>query len=240
MNDPMQVPPPPPTGPPVEGRPGNAWDRREQIGIGQAFVETVKEFATAPTDAFARTRETGDMVGPILFAVVIWAVVSVVSQLWQGMFGGSMLGMLPPEVRDQLGPYMASGTGCFGLVMGIVAAVIFSVVFLFIWIAILHLATLVVGGLKESRSGFEGTLRVACFASVAQLAGLVPFVGGLVGMVWSLILLVIGISTMHRTSTGTAVVAVLVPVVVCCVCIGAGIALTVGGIAAAVSGAGLD
>jgi len=258
MNDPIAPPPPgPPPGPPPPAPPsgggsfgggsfggasrsGNAWDRRDEKGFGSAFVEAVKEFVTSPTEAFARTRETGDVAGPLMFAAVILFAATAVSSMWQLVFGGSVIDMIPPEYQDQVAPYLVGGgsTGCFGFVFGLVTALVFTLIGLLVWTAILHLSSLVVGGLKSSEAGFEGTLRVVSFASVAQLAGMVPIVGGLIAMVWSLILLVIGISSMHRTTTGTAVLAVLVPVVLCCVCAMAGVLLMAGGIAAAVGAAG--
>ena len=48
---------------------------------------------------------------------------------------------------------------------------------MFVWSAILHLCLMMVGGLRESAAGFEGTFRVIAYASVAQLANLIPLVG---------------------------------------------------------------
>jgi len=218
-------------------RPGNSWDRREGSSFGNAFIETVKEFATAPQDAWSRTRETGDMLNPLIFAGIIYTVVTVMGQIWSAMFGGSILAMLPSEYHSQLAPYMTSGGGCIGFALGLVSALIAGFVALFLWIALLHLSTLVVGGMKGSKAGFEGTLRVVSFASVAQLAGIIPFVGGLVAFVWSMLLLITGISNIHRTSTGTAVLAVVLPLVVCCVCV-AGIIVMMAGSIAAIAGSG--
>jgi hypothetical protein len=47
----------------------------------------------------------------------------------------------------------------------------------------------------------------------------VPLAGGFIAVVWGIVLYVIGLSRVHHTSTGKAVLAVLLPFVLCCVCI---------------------
>jgi hypothetical protein len=49
----------------------------------------------------------------------------------------------------------------------------------------------------------------------------VPFCGGLIGMVWSIVVQIIGLKEMHETGGGTATAAVLLPMVLCCcLCVG--------------------
>jgi hypothetical protein len=72
---------------------------------------------------------------------------------------------------------------------------------------------MIVGG---ANNGFEATVRVVCYAQTAQLAGIVPFCGGLIAAIWAIVLYVIGLATAHRTTQGKAVLAVLLPVVLCC------------------------
>jgi hypothetical protein len=95
----------------------------------------------------------------------------------------------------------------------IIVAPIFIVIGVFIGAAILHLMLMIVGG---ANSGFEATVRVVCYAQTAQLAGIIPFCGGLISLVWAIILYVIGLARAHRTTQGKAVLAVLLPVVLCC------------------------
>jgi len=90
------------------------------------------------------------------------------------------------------------------------------------------------GGLGESDAGFEGSLRTVAYGSgVGQLAQIVPFIGGMVSMVWTVVLLVVGAQRLHGTSQGKAVAAVLLPVVLCCIC---GVALASFGVLAAIMG----
>ena len=53
------------------------------------------------------------------------------------------------------------------------------------------------------------------------MAQIVPIIGGFISMIWTIVLMSIGAMRLHGTSQGKAVAAVLMPIVLCCVCGGA-------------------
>ncbi|HUO85915.1 MAG TPA: hypothetical protein VM617_00880, partial [Thermoanaerobaculia bacterium] len=108
---------PPPSGPPAYGPSGLPWDRAK---TGNALVETAKSLITAPGRAYAEMREKGDYTAPILFALIIGTVGAVIGQIWNLVFGASFVDMMPPEMRDQWGQFMAPGVG--SVVLNIVLA----------------------------------------------------------------------------------------------------------------------
>lgn len=238
MSEPY-VPPtaPPPSGPPATGRPGLPWDREK---TGNALVDTAKALITSPGTAFAEVREKGDYMSPVLFAVIFGTVGAVFGQIWNLVFGGAMntwmAAAMPPEMRDQMAQAMQPTVA--GVVIGIVLAPIFVLVGVFVGGAIYHLFLLLVGGTKESTAGFEGTVRSVSYASVASLAQIIPFIGPMVGIVWGIVLNVIGLSRIHRTTTGKSVAAVLLPWLVCCICLAILFATMGAAMFAALSGAG--
>ena len=73
---------------------------------------------------------------------------------------------------------------------------------------------MIIGGAKQP---FETTFRVVCFGggSVSPLL-VIPFCGGLVVLVWKIVVYSIGLARAHETATGRAVLAVLLPLIVCC------------------------
>jgi len=219
MNEPISTTATPPPEPPVgdNERQGNPWERRDEMGVSQGFLEALKLFVVSPAEAFNQTRRQGDYGSPLLFAVVLgWAGV-LIAKVWETLFGMSVLSAFPPEVRDQL-PFLVGGS-TFGLVLSLVLAPIYILVALFIWSALLHLCLVLVGGLKDSTAGFEGTFRVVSYATVAQLGSLVPIFGSLITLVWTVVLGVVGITSLHKSSQGQAVAALLIPLVLCCLCI---------------------
>ena len=224
------VPPPPPPGggwsaPPPAAAP-LPWDERNRIGVVPAFGETLKLLITRPVEAWARTRESGDLAGPVLFSVAVsWAGVAL-SSVWGLAFGNPWLALLPPEMRERFGGALAAHTGA--LLIQVAVAPIVLLIALFVYAAIQHVSFLVVGALSQSTSGFEGTVRVLAYSSVADLANAVPIVGGLAALVWKIVLMTLGATRLHRTSQGKAIFGILLPLVLCCVCVVGAIAVAVG------------
>lgn len=213
--------------------PGNPWEQRDRLGFVNAFIENIKLFALSPAEAFAQTRRTGDFVGPLIFGVLVGWIGYIFSQLWGMVLGGGMMSMMPAEMREGMGSQMMFQGGTS--ILGIIFYPVLGVIGLFIAAGIIHLCAMLVGAVAESDSGFEGTFRVAAFASVANLASIIPIVGGLIGLVWGIFLWVVGLSTLHRTTQSKALMAVLIPVVLCCLCIIAVVFFGAAGFMAAMS-----
>ncbi len=234
---PLPPPPPPPGGgwvpPPYGGAPqeGLPWERRAELGFVNAFLETIKLFITNPADAWQRTKEKGDYAEPLIFAILVSWIGIAVSSVWSGLFGQAWTAFLPPEMKEKLGGAMATNAGALLIQVGI--APILVLIGLFVGAAIYHVSFMIVGATKDSTSGFEGTFRAVSYASVSNLANVIPFVGGLVAVVWNLILMVMGAVRMHRTTQGKAIAGVLIPLLLCCVCIAVVVGLVIGGLAAA-------
>ena len=206
-------PPPPPQGPPpfMPSGPGLAWET-QPLGP-ESFFDTAKLFITAPDQAWARARETGDYMRPLIFALIVAWVGAIFSAVWGSMFGAGMLKMLPPQYSR----FAAMGSGG-GLIANIILAPIVIVCGLFIGSAILHVSFMIVGALSGSKSQFEGTFRVVSYSSIAHIAYVIPFVGGLVALVWRLYLMMLGVQRLHRTTQSKALMGILLPTLLCCVC----------------------
>ena len=96
----------------------------------------------------------------------------------------------------------------------IILVPLFLVIFLFIWSGLAHLCLMIVGGANQP---FETTFRV--FAFTQGSAGplqIIPLCGGLISGVWAIVCNCIGLARAHETDTGRAVLAVFLPLIVCC------------------------
>lgn len=237
---PPEPPAAPPTPPPVEppaqpsGPAGNPWERRAELGFANGLVDAIKSFTTAPASTFEQTLKSGDLGSPLLYAVIIATAMALIGSIWSMVFGTSILSMLPlpPEAMDSFGFLLASSGA--GIVMSLIMTPIFTVIGLFIFGGILHLMLLLVGGLENSEAGFEGTLRAAAYSQTSTVAQIVPVIGGMISFIWGLFLIVTGITRLHGTSDGKAIAAVLLPIVLCCLCI---VAMFTFGVGAAFMGA---
>ena len=235
MNDSTAEPPPSPPPPeePDADHAGNAWERRGELGLVEGLVGAARSFIMAPKEAFTETRRSGDLASPVLFAVITGVVTALVGQIWAMLLGSSMLAMLPGNFQQGLGFFML-GSGA-GFVVSLFIVPIVTVVWIFLWGAIVHVLLMLVGGLDDSTAGFEGSIRVVSYSSIGNVAKVVPGIGGFISIVWMVVLMVIGLTKLHGTSQGKAVAAVLLPLVLCCVF--AGVAV-MAGIGAVLSGLG--
>ena len=108
---------------------------------------------------------------------------------------------------------MAHVFGGLGWIFLLILTPLFVAIGMFVASAILHVCLMIVGGAKQS---FETTFRVVCFAEGSASPLLViPFCGGLITGIWKIVLYCIGLARAHETDTGRAVIAVLLPLIVC-------------------------
>jgi hypothetical protein len=207
------------TAPPAAAASGLPWEHRQQLGFVKAWFDTVSLLITRPSEAFTMMRPEGGLIDPLLFGLIGGCAGSVVSILFQGLL--------------QSVPGFAGGNDIFNyfgvshwafIIIYAVLSPLLVVLGLFIGSAILHLCLMLVGGANRS---FETTFRVVCFAGgAANLFSMIPMCGGIIAAVYHIVLNCIGLSRAHPTTTGKALLAIFLPIIVCCgVCILFGLAL---------------
>jgi hypothetical protein len=195
------------SGPSVAGG-GLPWEHRQELGFFKAYFDTVILVLTKPGEAFALMKSEGDLMGPMLFALI-------------GGCAGMIVSVLLNVALQSVGFMADRQSGAFGMgVVGLwaVGYVLLSpvliIVGMFIASGILHLCLMILGG---ARKPFETTFRVVCFSSGStSLLSMIPFCGGMIAMVWNIVLECIGLARAHEIDTGKAVMAVLLPIIVCC------------------------
>lgn len=209
-------PPPPPEYPESPAGPSLPWET-PGTPVLHGLFETLKLFVAAPGDAFRRMPINSDFLRPLFYMIAIGWACAWVSYVWGLVFEGTIQSMLPDtgdfEGMDSWGGFMASAT----IQLGVTAFYpVLATVLSFLLAGILHLLLMLVGGANH---GFFATYRVYCYAvGTSSLAGLIPICGGIVDMVWGIVLAIIGIAIAHRTTHARAALAVLLPLVLGCLC----------------------
>ena len=182
------------------------WEDMASLGFFTAFFRTMKEVLFSPTAFFRGMPVNKGMGSPLLYGVII-------------SFLGTTVGLLEQ--------YAISGfIGTFSQVEGMQGVNFFQTVFLlmyafilplmiaiglFIGSGIFHICLMIVGAGKR---GFEATFRVVSYTSSSQAFALVPFLGGFIIVIYNLVLWTIGFRESHRTTTGRAFIAVLLPMII--------------------------
>ena len=192
----------------VATRTGLPWEHRQQRGFVSAFIETLSMVLTRPAEAFTVMKREGGLGGPLIYALIGGSVGGIVAFLFSLCF--QSLGLF----KDQQNGLAAMAGMGIGSVAIIILLPLFIVIGLFIGSGIVHLCLMIVGGANQP---FETTFRVLAFSqgSTGPLQ-IVPVCGGLISGVWALVCTCIGLARAHETDTGRAIVAVFLPVVVCC------------------------
>ena len=220
--EPSAPPPPPPPAyaeppPPPPPPPGPAVIPWEQPGIDifTAFFGTVRLLLSSPRQAFERVPLARNIARPFAFGIIVSLLAVWGDTFWQLVLGDWWKNFVP---TDQEKFDFSSGTQVF---VGLFAPLWVPVLIL-LSVALQHLFLFVVGG---ARSGFSATLRATCYAWAPHMFALIPVCGQFVGVIWGLVLNIIGLSVLHRITLGRAALAVFLPLLLCCACIGIGLLL---------------
>lgn len=185
-----------------------AWEREPGAGLFTRLYETVREVLGSPQATFAGLPATGGFARPLTFLVLLGSACGIVSVIYQLVFE-----LLTPKAANA--PADVTPALMTGIFIGLMICMpLLVAVGSFISGGLFHLALLIVGAAPKS---FEATYRVVCYANGStSVLLLVPICGGLVQAGWNLYLLTIGFREVHGITTGKAVVAVLLPMAVCC------------------------
>ncbi len=172
------------------------WER--DLPILQRFFDTARGVLLEPTQFFRSMSRDGGLAAPLAYALV-----------------GVLVGTVGSVLSQMLMPF-AWAWGVYGETVATTLVVVpmVSVVGLFVGSAILHGLLLLVASTKQP---FETTFRtIAYTAGSTSLLNIIPFFGGMIGSIWAVVDLIIGLSDTHDVSQGQAAVVVLLPAVLCC------------------------
>jgi len=182
----------------------------------EGIVEKVKGFLMNPAESFRRSRT--DSVGAayryFVALLVIYSILSAIVAVAIGMYAfNDMIAQLAGT--GMVGAALAGAFSNLGLFVG--AMIVFAVYLVF-FIALfgifvkglaLHAFVLMMGGEK----GYQQTLKTTMYATTPfLLLGWIPYVS-IIGAIWYIVLLVIGIRETQEMDTGKALLVILIPLV---------------------------
>jgi hypothetical protein len=179
------------------------------IVVVMDFLETIKGFLMEPVPSFRKARKTpfGDAIKYYLILLIINAILTVIVEL---VMASAILSAIN-QAMGQMGMGELFLVGTVGVVVGAIILVILSLILLFIVAGWLHIFVYLLGG----RKGYLETVKALIFGSTPyMLIGWIPVIGIIVGGIWSLILEILGIRELHQVSTGRAVGAVILAMLI--------------------------
>ena len=177
---------------------GGDYDLSDPVN---GFVDVVRRVVLQPAAFFAGLPRQGSLLGPLVFALICIEV----SVILVGLL--TFLGV-PGGVTWLFGA--RGDQGFLAFVGGLVIAPIAGAVGVFLSALVTHLLVILVVG--SGHSGFGATFRIISYSSVTSLVGWIPFVGWIFSL-YRLFLATVGIREMHSTTTGRALLVVLLPAI---------------------------
>ena len=222
LEEPIPSSPPTPPQPPQPPPPAAEvlryvpWEDRQKVGFFKALWETWKESVFYPNRFFSRAPYSGGLASPMLYAVIVVWVSYAINQLTGLLLSSFTIGFIANMIHDEqllesLG--LLGGLG-FLQVLGILVLLPFMIIAaLFIGSGIYHLILMIFGWNKRN---FEATFRAISYGVGPLIFMIVPACGSLIGYVWVLVLTILGIKHLQKTTGGQASFVVLLPLILCC------------------------
>jgi hypothetical protein len=166
-----------------------------------SFADVVRRVVFQPTVFFAGLPRQGSLLNPLVFALVCIEI-SVI-----------LVGLLtfidvPGGITWLFGA--RGNQGFLVFLAGLVLAPIAGAVGVFLTALVTHLLVILVVG--SGHSGFGATFRIVAYSSVTSLASWIPYIGWIFSL-YRLYLATVGIREMHSTTTGRALLVVLLPAI---------------------------
>lgn len=180
------------------------------------FIDKVKGLLLDPTGTYQKLKD--EEMGAALRYFVIWLLIfSALAAVIFAVIGTAVFSMIPQTA--ELGPlnnFLGAGGGIVVAGLMFIMILIFGIIGVFIGAAIIHLGVLLVGG----NQGYNQTVKSLIYGGTpGYLFGWIPFIG-IIGSIWSLILIIFGVKELHDVSTGRAVIAVLIPIIIIAAIVG--------------------
>lgn len=162
--------------------PKTEFDVQKEI---RGVLPTAIAVVTRPHEFYGSMRKSGGFFEPLFFMVVLGAVSGLLAALL------SFVGLTPAD---------AFVTG--------LAAVIFMPVFIaifgFIGAAILFVIWKAMGSAESFETAYRGMAYTAAILPLTTVIDIIPYLGGVIGLVWMTWLLVIVSTTVHNIGAKTA------------------------------------
>ena len=186
-----------------------AWEEREKIGFFTAIAQTVQAVLLRPTQTFASLKQTGGLVNPLCYFVLLCSSTFAVSALYQLAATAINPALFSPQLQHA--PKTAFSVILIGTIL--ISPALY-VVTAFISAGITHLSLKLLGGANRP---FETTFRVICYAQAsASICNLLPLFGGLLSIIFASYGIIIGLREAHGIEGWRATVAFILPGLLCC------------------------
>lgn len=180
------------------------WEIAQNGVYFRSFVETLKLILFKPSE-FYTLITTNKIKRALIYGVTILTVVSIISSLFYGFWLNSLISVIEHFFKFQLDLYNPDRLEIINIFLSPLSS-------LFVILFNSTMYHLLLSIFKRGIS-FNSTIKVISYASSASILSLIPLVGGIASVIYSLYLSITGLSIVHGVSKRRVSVAVLMPLI---------------------------
>lgn len=182
--------------------PDFGFSRDNEKGFLDVLWQTFKGVLFSPSAYFREAGKSESLRDSIAFGILLGSLGAMFSIFWRFLL---MSGSLSYVTARLPAPFTLNHI----FIISIIISPLLVMVYMCIAALVVHLFLMM---LKGAGNGFEGTFKVIALTNATKIFNIIPFIGGLISLVWGLIVTVIGLREVHETDTWKAVMALLIPV----------------------------
>jgi hypothetical protein len=174
------------------------WESGE--GFVGPFLQTVRDSLFSPGRFFKKIAFGEGYWAPLIYGLITGIIGNGCAILWFWLFMAQWIPMGRIPFHYSLS------------ILQIILPLPFQqAIAIFIGSAIIHLCLMIVRG---NNNGYKTTFRAISYSYSGYLFGIIPFIGLVIGGIYTFILTIIGVKEGHDISSGKAILAVLLPAIV--------------------------
>jgi hypothetical protein len=191
--------------PPLEASTSTCpWPPDERDRVVDAWARTWHGASLTPRVFFSLMPHAGSLGAAVLYYLSIGIAVAGARLFWAMAGGADDLPMAATVgAADAIAPWSP--------LIEFLTAPAILLLSLFIAAGVTHVLLKVLGGTQRGGGSYDTTARVFAYSYSPQILGIIPVIGTIAGFVWMVVVAIAGLREAHRTTTGRAAAAVLVP-----------------------------
>ncbi len=170
------------------------WENLEDLGFLEAVGATLRQTLFEPVRFFSSMPIVGGWLQPLLYAILIGTIGNLSGYVVSSLFEFPFMSQVKPTIGKTL---------LFGVLIPLLVGL-----GTILWSVILHGSVFLFGAKNKP---FEATVRIVSYSTSPDIFNFIPTLGWIIAAGWKLVLIVIGVREVHKTSTGRAVLVTLFP-----------------------------
>jgi len=201
----------------------------------EASLKTLQQMLFHPTSFFKGVGAGAGVKRPLLFSLALFYIMVMSAAAYQlgfHVFSGAAKRVTEHAAADAVAAILGLPVGILFLALFLIVGLpILSISGNLIKAGMYHICLLILGAATRD---FTTTFRVVCYSSGIQVLQIVPVIGSIAAYIWGIALDLIGLREAHGTTTGKSLLAVFLPMLLCCSFLAIILFLIAGGVFAAV------